>query len=429
MDMQSSRNSDSTRHVSNNGRKHILPDILNMIRRRQELAIVVALGTCAILSALFLFACVRTMIPVDGINNWAGERIGNDFIVFYSSALLSLAGEAASAYDQATLNAFQDNVLGIDPRNLPWRYPPIFFLFLLPFTYLSYLGAFWSWSVLTITMLMVVVRQITPVWYLPLLVPLCLPVAYSMVAGQNGNLTAILIGAGLVMLPRSARIAGIIFGLLAYKPQMAVVIPFCLLAGRYYSAFISMAITTIALILISWVAFGTEPWIAFLQGLSSQTDSAFGATREIWERMPSVIITALQVFDSSKAAWTLQVCVALLAITLSTWVWRTSTNPGARALALVASTPLISPYVWDYDMAILVIPIAFLANEAWENKWSAARFILLISMWVAEPTIRVMSGKIGLQLGLFFWAILLIYSAFIVKFEHASIVRQETSGS
>ena len=397
-----------------------LTALIKYFKGRRELAMVVVLGTGIILSILFLLACLRAMIPVEGLLNWNGVRVGNDFIVFYSSALLASGGEAASAYDLAILNTFQHDVLGVEPEELPWRYPPVFFFFLLPFTYLGYLGAFWTWSALTILGMMMVVRRITPVWYLPLLVPLCLPVAYTMVAGQNGIFTAIVIGAGMIMLPRSATVAGIIFGLLVYKPQLAVVIPFCLLAGRYYSAFISMAVTAVVLVLMSWFVFGGDPWIAFFHGLLSQTNTAFGSTQVNWERIPTVIITALQIFDSSRTAWILQACVALFAIMLAAWVWRVTTRPGLRALALIASTPLVSPYVWDYDMAILIIPIAFLASESWGGKWTAGKFILLLSMWFAEPTLRLMSEKIGLQLGPFLWAVLLVYSVILMKHEQGS---------
>lgn len=402
--------------------------IVNFFKNHQEMTVIVVLGTCLILSVLFLLACLGTMIPVEGLLNWNGVRIGNDFIVFYSSALLALGGEAASAYDQVLLNAYQFDVLGVVIEDLPWRYPPVYFFFLIPFAYLSYLDAFWTWSVLTVMALMIVVRWITPVWYLPLLVPLCMPVAYTMAAGQNGNLTAIVIGAGLVMLPRSAKVAGIIFGLLAYKPQLAIVIPFCLLAGRYYSAFVSMAVTVVALVLMSWFAFGADSWVAFFQGLLTQTNSAFGTTHEIWERIPTVVITALQVFDSSRAAWIWQTCVGLLAITLTVRVWRISDKPAPRALALVASMPLVSPYVWDYDMAILIIPVAFLASEAWKNKWTAGRFIIIFSMWIAEPVLRIISGEIDFQPGPFLWAVLLGYSVILVKQEQGGITREGMPG-
>jgi hypothetical protein len=403
--------------------RDIIQIFINFLRRRQELAVVVSLGTCVILSLLFLHESVRAMIPVKGIFNWNDVRIGNDFIVFYSSGALAMGGEAASAYDLDALNTFQHDVLGVVPENLSWRYPPIYFFFLVPFANLGYISAFWAWSVLMIMVLMIVVRKISFVWYFPLLAPLCLPVAYTMAAGQNGILSAIIIGSGLAILPRSEVVAGLIFGLLAYKPHLAVALPFCLLAGRYYSAFICMAVTAVVLGLLSWYFFGSESWLEFLHGLLSQTNSIFGARHINWERVPTVMITALQLLDSYRAAWLLQACASFLAIAIATWVWRTSTKPAALALSLVAAMPLVSPYVWDYDMAILVIPMVFLANDAEANKWTAGRFILITIIWISEPSLRLISGSIGLQLGPFVWAILLGYSVFLVKDEPYGAVK------
>jgi len=423
--MKSNRDIDSSNTHSKPGcnqlshpKRGTLANIINFLKNRRELAVVVVLGTVVILSPLLLFLTLRSMIPVEGLYNEAGIRVGHDFIAFYSSALLAAGGEAASAYDQALLNAYQYSTIGIEAKDLPWRYPPIFLFFLLPFTYLSYLGAFWAWSALTIIALMVVIRRITPIWYLPLLVPLYPPVVYAVGAGQNGVLTAIVLGAGMVMLPRHATVAGVTFGLLAYKPQISVMIPFFLLAGRYYRAFISMAITTVALVLVSCLVFGIEPWVAFFHGLLFQSSLVFSTTLDIWSRIPTTLITALQIFDSPRAASIAQACIALLAIALAAWVWRTTTKQGPLALALVAAIPLTSPYVWDYDMAILVIPIAFLANDTWGDKWTAGRFMLFVSLWIAEPTLSTISGKIGLQLGPFLWTALLGTSVFLVKQEH-----------
>lgn len=387
----------------------------SFFRAREELAVTVILGTLFILSVWFFLACLRSMLPVDGLLNANGVRVGNDFIVFYSSALLSMKGEAVSVYDLSLLSAFELDKLGISSAELPWRYPPFYLYMLLPFTCLGYLGAYWTWSVLSILGLMIIVRRITPIWFAPLLVPLCMPVAYTMAAGQNGNLTAILIGAGLLMLNKHAGLSGVLFGLLAYKPQLAAVIPFCLLAGRYYRTFTYMIITVIALVITSLYIYGPEPWIAFLHGLMDHTNTVFGNRYKVWERIPTVGITSLQLFDSARIAMAFQVGAAMTAIMVVFWVWRVSTLQSARALSLVAAIPLISPYVWDYDMAMLVIPIAFLASGAWKDKWTAGRFLLLISMWVAEPLLRIISGKIGLQLGPSLWAVLLGYSIILVK--------------
>ena len=53
--------------------------------------------------------------------------------------------------------------------------------------------------------------------------------------GQNGFLTAALLGGALLLLDRRPWLAGVLIGLLAYKPQFGVLIPIALLAGRRWS--------------------------------------------------------------------------------------------------------------------------------------------------------------------------------------------------
>ena len=54
--------------------------------------------------------------------------------------------------------------------------------------------------------------------------------------GQNGFLTAGLLGAALLSLPRRPLLSGILFGLLAYKPQFGLLIPVALLVAGQWRA-------------------------------------------------------------------------------------------------------------------------------------------------------------------------------------------------
>ena len=61
------------------------------------------------------------------------------------------------------------------------------------------------------------------------------------VGGQNGTWTAALFGGGLSLLERRPLLAGGLLGLLIYKPQLALLIPVALLAGRHWRAFAAAA--------------------------------------------------------------------------------------------------------------------------------------------------------------------------------------------
>ena len=57
--------------------------------------IIVALG----FGLAFLGGSIVAMVPIDdGIRNWAGGRVGFDFVAFHAGARLAVTGRAASAY-------------------------------------------------------------------------------------------------------------------------------------------------------------------------------------------------------------------------------------------------------------------------------------------------------------------------------------------
>ena len=73
-----------------------------------------------------------------------------------------------------------------------------------------------------------------------LLLALAFPAVFVNIGhGHNGFLTAALIGAGLLMLDRRPILAGILFGLMAYKPQFGVLIPLVLAATGRWRAFLA----------------------------------------------------------------------------------------------------------------------------------------------------------------------------------------------
>jgi len=98
-------------------------------------------------------------------------------------------------------------------------------------------------------------------WLLPALAfpPVFVNISHS----HNGFLTAALLGTALVVLERRPWLAGMLFGLLIYKPQFGVLIPLVLIATGRWRAFAGAALTVAALTLATLIAFGAEVWRAF----------------------------------------------------------------------------------------------------------------------------------------------------------------------
>jgi hypothetical protein len=87
--------------------------------------------------------------------------------------------------------------------------------------------------------------------------------------GQNGFLTAALIGGTLYLMPTRPVLSGICLGLLTYKPQYGFLFPLVLIAASQWTTFFTAGIVAVVMAFVSWLAFGTESWQAILADLNN----------------------------------------------------------------------------------------------------------------------------------------------------------------
>jgi len=150
--------------------------------------------------------------------------------------------------------------------------------------------------------------------------------------------------------------------MLILKPQLGLALPLVLLAGREWRAFAGAAAGALGLLLAGALAFGIQPYLAWLgqaplyAGIASQ-----GLTR--WSEMASVYATLRLAGFGDPAALVLHIVVAATAIAAACAVWRRTSDPGARAGSLAAATVLASPYLYGYDTILLVLPFLWLAGS------------------------------------------------------------------
>lgn len=81
--------------------------------------------------------------------------------------------------------------------------------------------------------------------------------------GQNAFLSTALIAGGLYLIESNPIMAGLMFGLLTYKPQMAVFIFIVLLLTKQWKVFFWSCISAISFAIISCFIFGLDTWINF----------------------------------------------------------------------------------------------------------------------------------------------------------------------
>src|SRR5579871_2083136 len=211
-----------------------------------------------VLNASFLFAA--------SISHWwvydsQGLGIPTDFVNVWSAGRLVLDGHPALAYDWDIQKQVQVAVLGQSyPGNFAWHYPPPFLFVAALLAHFPYAAAYAGWAAVSFLPYLAAMRAIVGRTF-GLLLAAAFPVVFTnTLVGQNGFLTAALIGGTLVAMPRWPVLSGICLGLLSYKPQYGLLFPLVLIAASQWRVFCAAAVTAASLAAVSWIAFGTESW-------------------------------------------------------------------------------------------------------------------------------------------------------------------------
>lgn len=339
----------------------------------------------------------------------SGMPVGHDFLVFWAAGKLARGGEAAAVYSFAALHAVMKETIGAEIPRWAWNYPPTYLLFMAPLSLLPFPAALLLWSLGGLAGFLWLMRRIAPHRLAPWLFLSLPPAVYNLFAGQNGFLSVLFQGGGLLLLERHPWAAGFCLGLSTFKPHLAVIAPVALLAGRYWKALGGYALGAAGLALVSLAATGTEVWIAF--GEHIRFAGEHWQSDHFWSRMPTVYASARLSGGAVSAASLLQGAVSLAALGGVVWVWSRRPSLAYRGSALVLGTLLASPYLFSYDLALLGLPLAWLGWEAHEKREGGGKALLMF-WWIGLYfTCFILPGK-NLQLTAFLLAAIFVFTLF-----------------
>jgi len=365
-------------------------------------------GYSMILLGLGVVAMIGWIALSDGLIDRNGKPIGTDFSSFYAAGSLALEGRAADAYTPAKHYAREQREFGETTPYYSWNYPPVFLLIAAPLAALPYplaLGLFQATSfglyLLVIAAILAPARQRDPVFarnWLP--VAAAFPAVFiNLGHGQNGFLTAGLLGAALVTLEQPI-LSGLCIGLLCYKPQFALVIPVALLAAGRWGVIASAALTVAALVAVSSFCFGIDSWTAFL-ALSETSRKVLLEQGSVgYEKLQSAFAAVRLWGGSVPLSYAVQGVVSALAVAATAWAWRVSDNRALKAALLVTATALTSPHLLDYDLVLVAPALAFLTLVMQQDGARYYDKSLMALIWITPLMARSAAGLIGIPLGL-----------------------------
>jgi hypothetical protein len=310
------------------------------------------LRTAAIgFSILFVILAVQACVII------FSKHQAVDFLSFWAAGHLVALGRAASAYnviDHRILELMVAPIKGL----LPFPYPPPFLLLVTPFGMMPYWAGFAAWVALTYVCFFASSILIGSRKTLPF--ALSHPgVMANFLIGQNGFLTSSIFIAGTKALERSSFFGGAILGLLMIKPQLALVLPFAMIAGRHWNAILGGIFSSASALLVSWLAFGTGVYKGFFDILPIYTD-AMSANKWPWNELASPFALLRFLGMPQPMALAIHGLIAFVAIVLVWRAWRLKL--AERVAILACATMLVPPYLFTYDSLLLVLPVLSLAH-------------------------------------------------------------------
>ena len=332
----------------------------------------------------------------------SGHPLAQDFLSFWSAGRMALNGHAAAAYDWPAMHAFQQQLMGHAFKGyLGWAYPPLFFLIAIPLALIPYIASFLIWAAAGLALYATMIARVAGDRGAALLA-LAAPAALGCVMpGQNGFLSAALIASALLQLERRPWLAGMLLGLLTYKPHLGLLFPVALMFGGYGRAFLSAAATTILILILSWLM-AADSLAAFAGHLGSMSNNFLTEGTAGFFRQQSLYGLLRMSGVSDHAAFLAQGVLLASMFAFVGWLWRGPRSLALKCAGLCAATLLATPYLYFYDFPILSVAIAFLWRDGAFSRREAG---ILIASQLAMAAFLFVDAPMG------FAGVLLVLSA------------------
>jgi hypothetical protein len=342
----------------------------------------------------------------DGLNDYQGRPLGTDFSNVYAAGSHVRDGHAAAAFDWPAQHARERAIFGDQTPFYGWHYPPFFLFVAGLLALMPYALALAAWQGVTLLLYLGAVGKILrsvaaragawpnlvtrdPLW---LLLGLAFPAVFVNIGhGHNGFLTAALLGCALVALDTRPVIAGILFGLIAYKPQFGLLIPLVMIATGRWRAFLAAGATVAALAALTLIAFGPEVWRAFFASTHLTRIEVLEQGGTGWHKIQSVFAMVRMWGGGVPLAYVAQGAVTAALAAALVVLWRSRAAYPLKAAALTIAAILATPYSLDYDFVVLAPALAFLAADGFARGFAPWEKTALALLWIVPLVARTVA--------------------------------------
>jgi len=395
------------------------------IRKRLWLG---AAGVAVFIGTLAVALAIKPPDPNDR------GKVGLDFIAFYTAGRFVREGRSNDLYDIHKVQIFQHELArqnGVDLGSAvgPWWNPPFYAWTFVPLARLGYREAIEVWMLFNVAcaaiaaaalcLLVAKFRDWRSSLLVPVLMALSVPFIHALSHGQNTCTSLLLVTIAVVFWRKGWAIAaGMVMGLMFYKPQLAAVLSVVLVLSLGARALAGLSIAGLVLLFASLALPGSihnflhqMPWnLHFVQCEVPYLWDRHVTFKAFWRLLIQGSAAGEPDFSVTLLAG---ICQASVAAGLLWAAWRvmagsaladasrfaprvSTTRPPRRTLrglcpafghssfgsdsgirvfgirafardrliaAAIAATPLLMPFYFDYDQLLLAIPAVLFAAE------------------------------------------------------------------
>jgi hypothetical protein len=327
----------------------------------------------------------------------------SDFLVFHAAARAFLEGKLGIVYDTAAFTDLQSALYGaLLPGSLgfrPFLYPPTWLIGLLPFGLMPVGPAAALFLIVTGAGSVVALRTLGLGRAAILAIVTAPAAAWVVIVGQNTFLSVALFYGGFALLERRPVLAGVLLGLLAYKPQVWVLVPLALLCARAWRALLALVATVIAMALIAWLLFGSAFWLDFLAAARQATaaDTAAQMYERVHLHMTTLFAAGRTLGLGEGASMALQLAGAVVSVAAVVAAFTLRPASDARLALVATATFLVSPYTLNYDLLLLMPAVVLLFLHPPATGYRAGERVTYLALWLA-PHFCMLLNEAGLPL-------------------------------
>jgi Glycosyltransferase family 87 len=334
-----------------------------------------------------------------------------DFRQLYAAGYMIRAGMGHRLYDYDVQKDFQDRLVSPEAIALPYIRPAYQALLFVPFTFVSYRGAYWIMVALNMALLTVSFQLLIPymsmlrtIWtWLPLAIfASFLPTGAALIQGQDSILLLVLLAAAFVALSKCNEFtAGLLTALGLFKFQFVVPIALLFLIWRRWRFSGGFAIVATALSALSvWLTGASQIRIYIRSLFSMGAGLAFvpklfnyPMRLQVMENLHGLVFGISRGRFSSK--WQLGTVIVLSCLFFA-WTGfkgRKITSPTELMLLAIPCGVLVSYYAFTHDLSVLLIPIVMTLNRFLARVDSKAGKLPVMSALLVfvAPTMQVFS--------------------------------------